>query len=408
MSIKASWEVMAYPDFRNQILSRFLGNFAIQMQMLTLSWWVWQLTRSPLALGFIGLAEILPFAAFSFWGGRAADEQDKRRMIIQGQSGLLLLTLTLVFLSAFAQYPLPGIYVVLALLGFVRSFLWSATHAYSQMAVPSAVYGRAAAWNSSAWEMSTVLGPSCAGVLYTYWGSTGVLKLGAALMAVAVCFSMRLSPKPPLASVAQEARPDLLSGMRFVFSRQPLWGALTLDMFAVLFGGVVALLPVFADRLGVGSVGLGWLRASPALGAITMALYQTTRGPYTQPGRMLLLAVSVFGLLTIAFAFSHTFWLSVGLLMLSGMADNVSVVIRHSLVQAFTPDAWRGRVSAINGIFIGCSNELGTFESGVAAHFLGLVPSVVAGGLLTLATVAFIVWKAPDLRRLRWLQDYQR
>jgi hypothetical protein len=216
-------------------------------------------------------------------------------------------------------------------------------------------------------------------------------------------FSMRISPRPPITVPPKDPSAGFWTGMRFVFSNQILLGAMTLDMFAVLFGGAYAVLPIFADRMGVGAQGLGWLRAAPSLGAIAMALIIASRPPFQRAGRALMAAVAFFGLFTLAFAIAGHYRLygwALAALALTGMADNISVVIRASAVQANTPNHLRGRVSSVNGIFIGSSNELGAFESGLAAKFMGLVPSVIFGGCMTLITVALVAWKAPKLRKL--------
>jgi len=399
-----SLEVLRIRDFRRFLLSRFFGNLAIQMQVLVISWQVWKLTRDPLALGFIGLSEFVPFVALALWGGHVADRFEKRRIVILTEAAHLVTTGILLALVLMGNQKTLWIYLVIAITGVIRSFLWSATHSYSQMAVPQPIYHRAAAWNSSAWEVSAIAGPALGGIFYAWAGPAAALGMVAALMSVACFFAFCMGPKHPEARVAEEPLlQSLLAGFRFVFSNQVLLGALVLDMFAVLFGGVMAILPMVADALGLGPIGLGWLRAAPAIGAILMALYQTTLPPAENIGRRLFIAVSVFGFCMLVFAFSKSFWFSMALLIAAGMADNVSVIIRHSIVQAFTPDAMRGRVSAINGIFIGSSNELGAFESGLAARVMGLVPSIIFGGFVTLLTVAWVAWKFPKLRRLRGL-----
>jgi MFS family permease len=396
-----SLAALQYSDFRNLLASRFFSNLAIQMQVLVISWQVWHLTHNPLALGLIGLSEFLPFAALALVGGRLADWYDRKRIVVIGEILHVTSSLALLTVLSAPQPNLICIYLVIAATGVIRSFLWSSTQAYAQMSVPQAVYPRAAAWNSSVWEVSAISGPAIGGALYAWAGPTTALGAVALLMSIATGFALRMGSQRAGARPSEPAGESLLVGLRFVLSRQVLFGALALDMFAVFFGGVTALLPIFAERMGVGPVGLGWLRASPAIGAIGMALYQTSRAPYQNVGRTLMRVVIFYGLTIIAFAFSRSLWLSMALLIAGGMADNVSVIIRHSIVQAFTPDHMRGRVSAVNGIFIGSSNELGAFESGVAARLLGVTPSVIFGGCMTLVTVAVVFWRAPQLRRLK-------
>jgi predicted MFS family arabinose efflux permease len=242
------------------------------------------------------------------------------------------------------------------------------------------------------------------GILYAWKGPTAGYSVVALLLSAAILSTFRLRPKPPIQDSAIPERQDLWEGVRFVFSNQIILGALTLDMFAVLFGGPYAILPIFADQiLHVGARGLGLLRAAPSVGAVCMAIFQSYRPPLERVGKTLISAVAIFGLAMIGFALSKNFWLSMALLAFSGMVDNISVVVRHSVLQAYTPNHLRGRVSAVNGIFIGSSNEIGAFESGVAAKLIGTVPSVIFGGVMTLVTVAVVAWKNPSLRRLQAL-----
>jgi len=243
------------------------------------------------------------------------------------------------------------------------------------------------------------------GILYAWKGPVAGYGVVAFLLVLAIISTTVIGPKPPVEAVS--AIPDrrrLLEGVRFVFSNQIILGALTLDMFAVLFGGPYAILPIFADQiLHVGARGLGLLRAAPSVGAVMMAVYQSYRPPLERVGRTLLCAVALFGVAMIGFSLSTSFWLSMALLAFSGMVDNISVVVRHSVLQAYTPDRLRGRVSAVNGIFIGSSNEIGAFESGLAAKLMGAVPSVIFGGVMTLVTVSIVAWKNDALRRLKTL-----
>ena len=296
------------------------------------------------------------------------------------------------------------LYAVVALTGLARSYMWPASFAYSELTVPREIYGRAASLNSTGWEIGSIVGPAIGGFIYAWRGPVFAYEVVFGLMALAAFFTLRMGVIVPSAADAKvEKERHFLSGFQFVFANPVMLAAISLDMFAVLFGGVYAILPIFADVLGVGAKGLGWLRAAPSIGAIVMAAYQTWRPPFERAGRTLLIAVMFFGVMTIAFAFSSHFQLSLLLLALCGMADNISVVIRASIMQAFTPNDMRGRVSAVNGIFIGSSNEIGAFESGLAAKLMGTVPSVIFGGAMTLLTVAMIAWKSPHLRRLKGL-----
>jgi MFS family permease len=252
--------------------------------------------------------------------------------------------------------------------------------------------------------VGSIAGPAIGGMLYAWKGPTVGYVSVAFLLLIAMASTFWIRQVPPVTSTSKREREDLWLGVRFVFSNPVILGALSLDMFAVLFGGPYAILPLYADQiLNVGAQGLGWLRAAPSIGAIVMAIYQSYRPPFARVGKTLLTCVALFGVLMIGFALSKVFWLSMVLLALTGMVDNISVVVRHSILQAYTPDDMRGRVSAVNGLFIGSSNEIGAFESGTAAKLLGTAPSVVFGGIMTLLTVGLVAWKAPALRELKSL-----
>jgi len=395
--------VLRIRDYRNFLFARFLATLATQMQALIVSWQVYQLTKDALALGIIGGVEAAVFISFVTWAGHVADRGEKRRIILISQGLLFLCTAGLGFLSYQSGKTVYWIYGLIALTGLGRSFLWPASFAYSEMSVPREIYGRAATLNSTAWEIGSVVGPAIGGIIYAWKGPGFAYGLVAALTLLALGFSTAISPRPAVAAPPKDPTSGFWSGVRFVFSNQILLGAMSLDMFAVLFGGAYAVLPIFADRMGVGAQGLGWLRAAPSLGAIAMAIIIASRPPFQRAGRTLFMAVAFFGIFTLAFAISGYYkwygW-TLAALALTGMADNVSVVIRASAVQAHTPNHMRGRVSSVNGIFIGSSNELGAFESGLAAKCMGLIPSVLFGGCMTLLTVAFVAWKAPQLRKL--------
>lgn len=397
-----TYAVLRIRDFRLAMASKFFATLAVQMQSVVLGWQIYQLTKDPLALGMIGLSEALPYMACLLWAGHHTDRSEKQRLIVGAQGGMLVcalgfLTLTLMKVSS----PWP-IYAVIGLHGVCRSFLWPATAAYVDMTVPQAIYSQAAGWNSTLWQVGAILGPLAGGWLYAAfdapWAYLGVVLA----FVVAVWFANRMGARPP-SPVTEDVSEfeSILEGIRFVWSRQAMLAALSLDMFAVLFGGATALLPIFADRLGVGSSGLGMLKAALPAGALIMALYQAHRAPFAQTGRAMLLGVAVFGIGMMLFPLSSVFWASLLILAVSGAADNISVVVRASIVQAMTPNRLRGRVSSVNGLFISSSNEIGAFESGVAAKLLGVVPSVIFGGAMTLVCVLVTTWKAPGLRRLR-------
>lgn len=393
-----SLAVLRIRDFRYFLASRFCATLASQMQALVVSWQIYQLTKDALALGLVGLIEASVFILFSLSAGHFADRKEKRRIILAAQTALLACGLVLMALSRHGV-QVWAIYGVIAVTGLARSYLWPASFAYSELTVPRAIYSRAAAWNVTGWEIGSILGPAAGGAIYAWKGPAAAYAVVAVLAGLGVVFALLMNLRPPIVATPEQPH-DFLSGARFVFSNQILLAAMSLDMFAVLFGGAVAILPIFADMYHVGPKGLGWLRAAPSIGAILMAAYQQVRPPYRRTGRALLGAVAFFGIATISFSLSRSYWLSLALLALIGAVDNVSVVIRASIIQAYTPDSMRGRVSSVNGIFIGSSNEIGAFESGLAAKLMGAAPSVVFGGVMTLITVAVTFWKAPLLRRL--------
>jgi MFS family permease len=312
---------------------------------------------------------------------------------------LLLLTLTPGAIAATRVWP---VYAVVAISATARSFMRPSVFALSVEVVPRELYANAVAWRSSSWQLAAVAGPAAGGLIYGFGGAAAAYVCVIVMMTVSLLFVM---------SVERRARPEvkeevplaesLKAGVRFVVREPVLLWAMTLDLFAVLFGGAVALLPAFAKLLEAGPQGLGMLRAAPAAGSILTGMFLAHRPPMQRGGVTLLASVGLFGLCTIAFALSRNFWLSFALLFASGMADNVSVVIRSTLLQMRTPPEMIGRVSAVNQMFIGASNEIGAFESGLAARLLGVVPSVVFGGVMTLIVVAATAWRSPTLRRLR-------
>ncbi|MBI3292810.1 MAG: MFS transporter [Elusimicrobia bacterium] len=403
-----NYAVLRIRDFRLMLGSRFFVTLALQMQALVVGWQVFKLTNSALALGLIGLAEAIPIMGCSLWAGHLADRVDKQRMIQQGQGGLVLCSAVLLALSLSKRPSVLLIYLVIGLTGLFRTLLWSSTISYTEMSVPREIYSKAVAWTSTLWQIAAVVGPAVGGWIYSLWDAPLAYTVIIGFLVIAVLQSSRLSPKPPVVRTSSPASGEptedpsnFLSGVRFVFSQPVIWGALSLDMFAVLFGGATALLPIFAEMLHVGPSGLGLLRAAPAFGALLMSIYQAHRPPFRKTGQVFLRSVAIFGLCMVAFALAKQFVLCLIFLAVSGMADNVSVVVRASILQAFTPDHLRGRVSSVNGVFVSSSNEIGAFESGVVANLMGTVPSVVFGGLMTLVIVALSAWWTPELRRLK-------
>jgi hypothetical protein len=392
-------------------VSLFTMTVAAQIQVIVVSWQIYDITRDPLSLGLIGLSEALPFISAALFAGHIADVGNRQRISISALFVLVLCGLVLLGLST-----LPGatfgrnvwpFYAVIAVSGLARSFLQPARNALGAEIVSRELYHNAISWRSSTWQAAAVIGPAVGGLLYGFGGARIAYIVQAVLMGVAFLAFARIeyrhSPRESVDSMP--VTQSLTLGLRFVFAQPVLLGALTLDLFSVLLGGAEALLPVFADQiLHVGPQGLGILRAAPAVGAVVMALALAHRPPFRRAGPTLLLAVAGFALCIVGFGFSRSFAVSIALLVLSGMFDNISVLIRSTLVQTLTPSDLLGRVSSVNSIFIGSSNEIGAFESGVAARLLGTVPAVVLGGLASLGVVGIVAATIPKLRAMRSIE----
>src|SRR5919107_757789 len=394
-------------NFRWFIYSLLAMTIATQIQAVVVSWQIYELTRDPLSLGLIGLAEAVPFIGFALFAGHVADRVRRLRVSLIALVVLLCCSLTLFGFTLHPGIIGPGriwpIYAVIFCSGIARSFLQPARSALGAEVVPRGLYPNAVTWRSSTWQFAEVVGPAIGGLLYGFGSARAAYGVDAGLMAAALLSLARMRPPSKPARQENETfRQSLITAIRFVRGQPVVLGALTLDLFSVLFGGAVALLPVFADEiLHVGPQGLGALRAAPAVGAVIMSVSLAHRPPFRRAGRTLLWAVALFGMAMIGFGLSRNFFLSLALLAFSGAVDMVSVVVRSTLLQVMTPDHLLGRVAAVNAIFIGSSNELGAFESGTAARLIGTVPSVVLGGLVTLLVVAITAVKVPSLRRLR-------
>jgi MFS family permease len=400
------YAALRHRDFRWYILSLFAMTAASQLQAVVVGWQVYALTHDPLSLGLMGLAEALPFIAVALPGGYLADRMNRRTlsvvalMVSAGCSlGLLALSATPALLDHVGVRP---IYAIIFVSGIARGVLQPARQAMSAEIIPRAMYENAIAWRSSTWQTAAVIGPAVGGLLYGFAGPVAAYAVDVAVMLFAVVGFMvvRYLPGERRAD-GQSVLEGLITGLRFVWREPIVLAALSLDLFSVFLGGAEALLPVFASEiLNVGPQGLGILRAAPAAGAVLMGVYLAHRGPIERAGRSMLIAVATFALAIIGFGLSRSFVLSALLLTVSGMADNVSVVIRSTLVQLLTPPEMLGRVSAVNSVFVGSSNELGAFESGVAARLLGTVPAVVLGGTASLLVVLATARLVPRLRQL--------
>jgi len=387
---------------------RLLALLSYQIVTVTVGWHIYEITSDALALGLIGLAEVIPYFCFALFAGYAVDHLPRRQLGMAACLGLAVTTLVLAGIAAgvlpagFGRFETITIYAAIAVNGMVRVFFAPVYMSLLARVLKRAQYPRGAGISSVVMQAGLVLGPALGGVLIAWGGKTSAY-LVAAIFAVAAAIAvitLRVT-EPPLPTERAPVFKSIGEGLRFVFNTQVVLAAQALDMFSVLFGGAVALLPAFIKEiLHYGPEALGLLRAAPAAGAVLIGLYLARHPLQRHAGRVLLVAVAGFGLCIIGFALSRQLWLSALLLMMSGMCDGVSVVLRSTILQLATPDHMRGRVASINGIFIGSSNELGAFESGVAARLLGLVPSVIFGGCMTLLVVASTARLAPRLRRL--------
>lgn len=393
------------------VLARFFLTLAIQMQMSVISLQIYyEHTKSELALGMIGLTEAIPFIITSFFSGHFADILNRQRILVVGIIALFLGSVLLLayswpvlhFLSSFGMITLFG---VVFLFGIVRSFLAATMHPFMSQLVPRSQYTNSATWNSTFWHTGAILGPIVAGMIYGYHNALHAdvcYAINCLLYLLGLFFIIRIGKKPmPEKEEKETIYESMKMGLNFVFKNKMVLSALSLDLFAVLFGGAVALIPAFTDKvLHLGPEAYGLLRTAPAVGAVLMALVMAVHPPAKNAGRDLIWSVAAFGLFTILFALCTNYWLAFFMLLMTGAFDNISVVVRHSILQLSTPDNMRGRVSAINSIFIGSSNEIGAFESGLAARIMTLVPSIIFGGGMTILIVFGIQKLNPELKKL--------
>tara|TARA_B110000259_G_scaffold80312_1_gene94078 strand:+ start:24020 stop:25255 length:1236 start_codon:yes stop_codon:yes gene_type:complete len=384
--------------FRVQML------LAYQIMAVVAGWHIYELTHDPLALGLIGLAEVIPYFSSALFAGHAVDHYCSRRFFAILSSSVLCLgalALTAIAMGMVVGNTVLWIYAAITLTGFARAFISPSYNTLFAIIVPRATFARGASIGNSCFQVGSVVGPAIGGLLVGFASKAAAYALASLLCAGAAFAILRLTIKEPQAKERTPVFKSIAEGLRFVWSNQIVLSAQMLDMFAVLFGGAIALLPAFVqDVYQVGPEGLGILRATPALGAILTGLWITRHPINLHAGRWLLSSVAGFGVCIIGFALSTSFWLSAIILMAAGAFDGVSVILRSTIMQLATPDEMRGRVSAINGIFIGSSNEIGAFESGVMARLMGLIPSVAFGGLMTLSVVGITANRAPKLREL--------
>ena len=400
-----SFAALRYKDFRSYLGMRFFFTFAYQMQAVILGFYIYQLTKSAFALGLIGLCEAIPAVCIALYGGYIADKSEKKKMLLLIFSAVLfssvvMCTVTLKSMGSYVPVNLiaPILYLMVFCNGLARAFYGPAAFSIVAHSVPKEVYPNSSSWNNSTWQVASILGPLVGGLVYGFFGITAAFSIVIVFLMIALICVAFLKRYPPLLVMKESIWDSLSEGIHFVFHNKMMIGAMSLDLFSVFFGGAVALLPVFANEiLKVGAEGLGIMRATSSLGAVLVMLAMARFSPMGKPWRNLLVAVTGFGLSIIGFALSHNFYLSLLFLFTEGGFDSVSVLIRGTIMQVLTPDHMRGRVSAVNQMFIGSSNEIGAFESGTAAKLLGTVPSVLFGGSMTLLIVSFTYFKTKKL-----------
>ena len=402
---------MRIPEYRNLMMGRFLFIMGLRMMGTLVGWWVYELTNEPFAIGLIGLSEVIPAVSLSLYAGHVIDISEKRKLLLRGVA--LYFSCALLLLGLSTHYTTTqisnnwiafSIYVIIFLTGIFRAFTGPAFGTMVASIVPANILQNAITWNQGIWLSASVIGHAMVGFLIAGVGNTLSLSIISLLVLIGFGFMYQLKLKPPLNEPGEKKTLDSVKeGLRFVFNTKEILGALSLDLFAVLFGGAVAMIPVFAkDILKVGPVGFGWLNAASDMGSIFIIIILTLFPMRKRQGKKLLLAVGGFGLCIVVFALSKIFWISFAVLLLSGILDGISVVVRGTILQLKTPAHMRGRVMSVNSMFINSSNEFGQFESGVAAKLLGVIPSVVFGGCMTLLVVAATWIKAPSLRKMEY------
>ena len=424
MEIKNSTQISPFAslqvvEFRNLMLGRFLFIMGLRMMGTLVGWWIYELTKEPFAIGLIGLAEVIPAVSLALYAGHIIDISEKRKLLLRGVFLYILCAAILLGLSFYNDQTDSNasvakqssliiaifIYFIVFCTGIIRSFTGPSFGTIVGGIIPKELLQNATSWSQGIWLTASILGHAIVGFIIAGFGHTGALMGVVALVILGYLFISKITTKPPHADVItnQKTLESVKEGLRFVFNTKEVLGALSLDLFAVLFGGAVAMIPVYAvDILKVGPIGFGWLNAASDIGAILIIFIITIFPVNKGQGKKLLLAVGGFGLCIIVFALSKLYWLSFAALLLSGILDGFSMIVRGTIVQLKTPDHMRGRVMSVNSMFINSSNEFGQFESGVAAKLLGVIPSVVFGGTMTLLVVITTWFKAPSLRKMEY------
>ncbi len=399
------------PEYKNLVLGRFSFVMGLRMMSTLVGWWIYELTNDPFAIGLIGLSEVIPALSMALYSGHVIDISEKRKLLLKSvffyicaASILLFLSTPLIHENVNKTNITYCIYAVIFCTGIIRSFAGPSFSALIATIVPRQYLQNATTWSQGSWLSASVTGHAMGGFMIAFLGIMGTLIFICCLMITALIILTQLKPKPPIQRSSEiRTWESVKEGLRFVFKTKELLAALSLDMFAVLFGGAVAMVPVYAkDILKIGPIGFGWLNAAIDIGAICVVVILTIAPMKKAQGKKLLLAVAGFGICIILFALSKWFILSFFALLIAGMLDGISVVVRGTVMQLKTPDHIRGRVSSVSSMFINSSNELGQFESGLAARMLGVVPSVVFGGCMTLAIVIVTWFKAPALKKFEY------
>ncbi len=414
MEKKDPYAALRFPEFRLFLLMRFALVFAWSMQFVVIEWQIYSLTKDPLSLGIIGLMEVIPAVGLALFAGHIADQREKRNLLLKCilafmciSAGLFALTWPPLTTAVSASNVAMAIYGLVFFGGIIRAFFGPTIFSLFGLVVPRHVYPNAAGWSSSIWQIGAVFGPAVGGISILWLGIHWSMLVIVGFALFSFFTLLRISPKPIMnTKIGEGIVQSLREGVRFVFRTRVILGALALDMVAVLFGGAIALLPIYAqDILQVGSTGFGVLRAAPAVGSFLIMLGVAYFPLHSNAGIKLLASIFAFGVCMIVFGLSTVFWLSVLALFLSGIFDGISMVVRQTILQLKTPDEMRGRVAAVNSMFVGSSNEMGAFESGATAKLMGTVTAVVFGGCMTLVTVVGAGFIFPSLRQLDLEKD---
>lgn len=402
------YAALRFREFRSYMGMRFFFTFAYQMQAVIIGFHIYHLTKDPLALGLVGLCEAIPAISIALYGGYVADKSEKRALLMKIFFGVFLCSLIMLVstsrqMHAYVptSYIIPIMYTMVFGIGIARGFFSPATFAIMAQIIPKELYPNSSTWNSSSYMAASILGPAAGGLVYGFYGITTTYALILFFLLIAIVCIFFLKKHPPQFIPKESIIKSLTEGVQFVFKSKMMLGAMSLDLFSVFFGGAVALLPVFAnDILKVGSEGLGFMRAAASGGAVLTMLVMTRFSPMNKPWRNLIIAVVGFGTSIICYGLSKNFYLTLVFLFMEGSFDSISVIIRSTIMQLLTPDQMRGRVSAVNSMFIGSSNEIGAFESGLTAKLMRTVPAVVFGGSMTIIVAAITYTKTKSLLNL--------